>query len=574
MDPATELSALQREIAALREDNVRLQRTVEEVKSRLSEPEEIIRAIREGEVEALVVQEQGQEEIYAVQRYESVYRELVEHSLPYGVWLADAAGRLVYVSRQFLQWMETDLAEMREKGQFHFLPEEYRQRFAEHWEACRENGMPCTFEYTVKRSDGSERRIWTHGIRTQLYGGTPCWAGINLDVTEQRQIEGELREKARALEVADRRKDEFLALLGHELRNPMAVIQHGLHLIRETRGEEATFGQIMNAVTNQVTHLNRLVDDLLDIARINRGTVALRKQRVLLGTAVHNAIGAVRRLIESKNHQLSVSLPPVPIWLDADPTRLEQVLANLLNNAAKYTWPGGNIELSAVLEGERVAIHLKDSGVGISPDVLPNIFEPFVQAERGLDRSLGGLGIGLTVVRNLVELHGGSVEARSDGPDHGSEFIVRLPVAATGGTEVGDPGETGSEGPVSDASLRILLVEDSADLAQLLRMALAGWGHEIHVAHDGAGALATLRTHGADVVLLDIGLPEIDGYEVARRIRELQSDQQPLLVAVTGYGQERDRQRSEQAGFDHHLVKPVDLEQLRQILAERIPAAG
>jgi PAS domain S-box-containing protein len=561
----TALDDLRQQNEALREENARLQAVMAAVHDRLREPEEIIRAIREGEVDALVVSAQGEEEIYAVQRYAAVYRELVEESLPYGVWLADEHGKLIHVSQQFLEWAETDLEQMQEKGQFHFLPEDEQRIFAQRWQHCLATGEPCDFEYTMHRAGGSKRIIWTHGIRTSSHDGAPCWAGINLDVTEHRAVKEELRRKAEQLEEVDRRKDEFLALLGHELRNPLAVIHHGLHLLESSDCDPETFRKASQPMLNQMNHLRRLVDDLLDISRISRGTIELRKQHVELGTVVHNAIASVRAALEAEPKRLVLSLPQEPVFLEADPVRIEQVFANLLSNALKFTHATGLIEITATAQNGSVEIHVQDDGIGIAPETLAAVFDMFVRSDQALDRAQGGLGIGLSIVRNLVEMHGGEVTVHSDGPGKGSDFVVRLPISVRKADQSPPPEEERASAARKDR-VRVLMAEDSKELAGVLEMVLESWGYEVLVTHDGPSTLEASRVHAPDVLLLDVGLPGLDGYEVARRVRAHQGPQ-PLLVAVTGYGQQMDRARSSAAGFDYHLVKPADMAELQQILA-------
>ncbi len=425
----------------LRQVNARLRSALEEVQARLSEPEEIIRAIRQGEIDALVVQERGEEEIYSLQHYESVYRSMVEQCFPFGVWLADPDGRLLYVSPSFLDLIHTDLAAMRAGGQFYFLPQETRDALEGEWTRCRETGESLDVEYTVRFDDGSERSIWTRGVLTTAQGQLQHWVGVNIDVTERKEIKQELhrqaetlRRQAEALREADRRKDEFLALLGHELRNPLATIANGLHVLIRPDAELEGRRQIQEMMAKQVHHLTRLVDDLLDVNRITRGRIELQKRRVQLADAVAHAIESVRPLIEAQGHELTVSLAPGPLVVLADPTRLEQILVNVLNNAAKYTPPGGRIDLTTERDGEEAVIRVRDNGLGIPAELLPRVFDLFTQVERSLDRSQGGLGIGLTLVKELVEMHGGSVTAHSEGPDQGSEFVVRLPAPASAPT--------------------------------------------------------------------------------------------------------------------------------------------
>jgi CheY-like chemotaxis protein len=322
---------------------------------------------------------------------------------------------------------------------------------------------------------------------------------------------------------------------------------------------------VRDMMERQVMHLSRLVDDLLDVSRLTRGKIVIRKEVVELAGIIHAAVEAVRPLLEEHRHELSVSLPREPIQVEADPTRLEQVLTNLLNNAAKFTEPGGKIWLSVEEEEDCVIIRVRDTGIGIAPEMLPRVFDLFEQAERRLDRSRGGLGIGLTLVQRLVELHGGTVQVVSEGLEKGSEFALRLPYQrGTGFTPLGRRAE--------DRSLavprcrRVLVVDDKVDAAASTAMVLRMEGHDVRVAHDGPAALWEAQSDPPDVVLVDIAMPGMDGYEVARRLRQLPGMEQVLLVAVTGYGQPHDRHRSREAGFDQHLVKPVEPEVLLQLL--------
>jgi two-component system CheB/CheR fusion protein len=383
------------------------------------------------------------------------------------------------------------------------------------------------------------------------------------DVTKKRQMERQLQRRAKQLAQADRRKDEFLAMLGHELRNPLAPLKNATVLLRLKGTPDAE----VQVIDRQVGQLARLVDDLLDVARINRGKIKLQKETIELAAVVERAIEISRPLIAARRHELIEALPREPIYLEADPVRLAQVLANLLNNAAKYTEPGGRIRLRAERQGQQVVLRVRDNGVGIAPKMLPRVFDLFAQADRTLDRSQGGLGIGLTLVKRLVELHGGRVRAVSRGLGKGSEFVVRLPVLGT----PPPPGPAASVKPVRAGS-RILVVDDNADAAGTLALLLQVKGHEVSTAHDGPTALELARAYHPGVVFLDIGLPGMDGYEVARRLRG-QPDCPPcLLIALTGYGRDEDRRRGAEAGFDHYLVKPVDPEELQMLLARRQPS--
>ncbi len=417
----------------------------------------------------------------------------------------------------------------------------------------------------------------------------------------ERLVEALRQSEARVRELAetDARKNEFLAVLGHELRNPLAPIRNALRIMKHRGPDDPDHSWARDVVEHQLTQLKQLVDDLLEVSRVNSGKVRLDREPVDVATIVAFAVETSRPTIDSHRHRLSIALPPKPVIVEADPNRLAQVLTNLLNNAAKYTEDGGQIRLAVAREGDRVVLRVRDNGVGIPPEMLPRIFELFAQADQALDRSQGGLGLGLTLVRSLVELHGGSVEAHSEGTGRGSEFIVRLPVMPK-------PRARAKPGPTADAPLaspakiparrlkpvqpiqavaddarsrpvpgadvptrRVLVVDDSDTSAQSMAMILKLEGYEVQIAYDGQTALQLVRTFRPEVVLSDLGLPVFDGHELARRIR-----QDPdlsagivLLAAVTGHGEPEARRRSREAGFDQHLVKPIDPESVLALLA-------
>jgi signal transduction histidine kinase len=393
----------------------------------------------------------------------------------------------------------------------------------------------------------------------------------------ERLREEAAREKkiADTLKEIDRRKDEFLAMLAHELRNPLAPLLNAAHLVQASNSPEtlAAAGEI---IERQVRHMARLIDDLLDVSRINSGKIQLRKERVILTDVVKRAVESVDPLMRARRHELTVSLPPEPVRLNADPTRLEQVLSNLLNNAAKYTPEGGHIVLEVAPPTlAEVVLVVRDDGVGIPENMLERIFDLFAQLGRSLNStSQWGLGIGLALVRTLVGMHGGSVRAFSEGPGKGSRFVVRLPLTDKVSLKPEAPAHGSESAALNGAaepgeSLRVLVVDDSRDAAETLALLLRGLGHEVHTAYDGPSALEAAREQRPDVVLLDIGLPHMDGYEVATQLRQQPDTRAVLLVAMTGFGQEQDRQRSLAAGFDHHLVKPVDPVELQKLLARR-----
>lgn len=377
----------------------------------------------------------------------------------------------------------------------------------------------------------------------------------------------ELLAQREKLAEADRSKDEFLAMLSHELRNPLGALSNVVQVLHLHGANDSTCGQVHAILERQVQHMARLLDDLLDVSRITLGKIELHKEPVDLIVAVAHAIETTRPFIEARRHELEVSLPAEPVWLEADPTRLEQILINLLNNAAKYTEPGGHIWLTAEREGDEGVLRVRDSGVGISPELVRRVFDLFMQGDRSPDRSQGGLGIGLTLVRSLAEMHGGGVQVCSAGLGQGSEFAVRLPaMPARVDSMVSDARSVDPERETRTSRRRILVVDDNVDAAKMLAMLLEMWGHQVWVAHDGPAAIEVAMSYRPAVVLLDIGLPRMDGYELARRLRQQVGLSEAMLVALTGYGHEEARRRSQEAGFDHHLVKPIGSGELRRLL--------
>ncbi|HVS36775.1 MAG TPA: ATP-binding protein, partial [Gemmataceae bacterium] len=383
----------------------------------------------------------------------------------------------------------------------------------------------------------------------------------------------------RDIQEQDHRKTEFLAMLAHELRNPLAPIRNAVQILRRLNGEERAQRWANEVIDRQVGQLVRLVDDLLDVSRITRGKVTLRTEPVDAADAVAVAVETCRPLIDDRRHELSVALPPEPVWVSADPARLAQVLANLLNNAAKYTDSGGRIALTVEREGGEAIFRVRDNGVGIVAEMLSRVFDLFTQVERSLDRSEGGLGIGLTLVQRLVEMHGGTVHASSDGPGCGSEFVVRLPTIAAPArpspvyplvAEAGEGSTNGHHATPAAGALRILVVDDNRDAANTLGQLLEENGHTVRVAYDGLAALEAEEAFDPDAVVLDIGLPRLDGYEAARRMRARARRRPLLLVALTGYGQEENRLQAQTAGFDHHIVKPVDPDRLLQLFTTHL----
>jgi len=416
-----------------------------------------------------------------------------------------------------------------------------------------------------RRDDGAVRYIESvETVRANAQGETECVVGTNLDVTERKTAEIRLRQAVVALSDADRRKDEFLATLAHELRNPLAPIRNGLQLMKMTGVQSAALEQARSMMERQLTQMVRLIDDLMDVSRISRGNIELRKEHVPFTAVVGSAVEASRPLIERMGHELTVTFPQQPLVVDADMTRLAQVFQNLLNNAAKYSDPGGYIQLNVERQGSDVVVTVKDTGIGIAADQLPRIFEMFTQGDRSLEMSQGGLGIGLTLVKRLVEMHGGRVEAGSEGPGKGSEFVVRLPIVV----EASKPQESGGAAEHGvRSSHRILVVDDNRDGADSLAAMLKLMGNDTRTAYDGQEGVDAAGEFRPDVIVLDIGLPKLNGYEACRRIREQPGGKGVVLIAITGWGQDEDRRRSRVAGFDHHMVKPVDPQALMNLLA-------
>jgi PAS domain S-box-containing protein len=395
--------------------------------------------------------------------------------------------------------------------------------------------------------------------RGDIYGAV----SVSRDITERRRAEQQLQRLNLELSRADRRKDEFLATLAHELRNPLAPMRNVLEILRLKEFADPQLNWARDVFDRQLQHMTHLVDDLLEVSRITQGKLELRKQRLELARAMQSAMEAARPSVQASSHHLSVTLPAEPLYLDADPTRLSQMILNLLNNAAKYTPPGGRITLTAEREGDEAVIVVRDSGIGIPREHLNSVFEMFSQLAPALDRSQGGLGIGLALVRGLAELHGGTVAAFSGGPGTGSEFVIRLPLSTTLDTPAG-------EAPAESARanlLRVVIVDDNADAADSLAMVLELEGHEVRTAGDGLSGLRLIGEFEPQAVILDIGLPLMNGYDLARRSRVDHPEAGMLLIAVTGWGQQQDKQTAVAAGFDHHFTKPVDPQDLQRVLS-------
>jgi PAS domain S-box-containing protein len=488
-------------------------------------------------------------------RFTSLVKNLRDHS----VFTLDTQGRITSWNREAERILRyTEAEAVGQHFSIIFTPED------------QEAGVPAQ-ELATATSEGraeDERwharkggeRFWALGIVTPTQDASGAQTGyskILRDMTDRKRAEEALRQ-------ADKRKDEFLATLAHELRNPLAPIRNGLQLLKLTT-DPPTWHQAREMMERQLAQMVRIVDDLLDISRITRNKLELRKAPVELWAVVQSAVETARPQIEANGHTLTVTLPPQPIHLDADLTRLAQVFWNLLNNSAKYTEPGGRIALTAEFKGGEAIVTVRDNGIGVPAESLPNLFEIFSQVDRSLERAQGGLGIGLALVKGLTEAHGGTVEARSGGVGQGCTFIVRLPA-----TERRSPAIRSQEDATQPAPRgRILIVDDNRDGAASLAMLLTVMGNDTRTAHDGLEGVELAEAFRPDLIVLDIGLPKLNGYDACRRIREKVWAKDTLIVAATGWGQEEDRRRSKEAGFDRHLVKPVDAAELNRLLAER-----
>jgi len=426
-------------------------------------------------------------------------------------------------------------------------------------EECVYADRPYDIEYRVVSPEGELRWVRATGRTIYSADGNPLqFDGTAHDITDRKLAE-------EALKDADRRKDEFLATLAHELRNPLAPIRNSLHLLRLSGDLSPALTQVREIMERQVNHMVRLIDDLLDVSRISRGKIELRKESVELATIVATAVEANHQLIEGAGQQLALSLPAEPIYLDADPVRLAQIIGNLLNNAAKYTPSGGQIWLAAHVDAGQAVFSVRDNGLGISPEMLPRVFDMFAQLDSTISRSQGGLGIGLTLTKSFVEMHGGRIEARSDGPGLGSEFVVRLPLSNETKRRAPAPIAAAPSAPTL-RSLRVLIVDDAQAAGFVLGKLLEKMGQQVTTATDPFTALEIARRDRPEIVISDIGMPLMDGYQLAENLRREPGLEKVPLVALTGYGQESDKERAKNAGFDFHLVKPVSLEMLRDLL--------
>jgi PAS domain S-box-containing protein len=496
----------------------------------------------------------------ALEASERLYRAIGE-SINYGVWVCDAEGRNVYASDSLLQLIGMTAEEVAEFGWIKILHPDDVEDTVEAWKECVRTGGTWYREHRMLGVDGKYHAILAQGVPIRdATGEIQRWAGINLDISRLKSTE-------RALLEADRRKDEFLATLAHELRNPLAPIRNAVRILDSDAADVSQRKWGREVIARQVSRMSLLLDDLLDVSRITRGQLEIKKDYVELKGLVSVAVETARPLIDSKQHELFVNLPKEPITLEADPLRLSQVIGNLLTNAAKYTDPKGRIELEARVDDGELVIAIRDNGIGLPEEAIPGLFTMFSQVNFAIDRAEGGLGIGLALVKGLVALHGGRVEARSEGLGRGSEFIVRLPRDVLAASQAVADGAAVAEKGRKDVRARILVVDDNRDAAESLAMVLGFSGYDVSIAFNGLAALETGARERPRAAIIDIGMPGMSGHEVARRIRLEAWGQKAALIALTGWGQEHDKQAARASGFDEHMTKPVEPEHVARVLA-------
>jgi two-component system CheB/CheR fusion protein len=507
-------------------------------------------------------------DITAHHRAERRFRLAIE-SAPSGMVMIDPDGLIVLVNSQAEKLFGYQRQELIGQPVSVLVPERVRSKHetyrAGFFARPEARPMGAGRDLFGRRRDGTEfpLEIGLNPIETEE--GVFALSAI-VDITERKQLEQELRLRLEELATADRQKNEFLAMLGHELRNPLAPMRNALHLMKMPGVDEHVVQNAREIMERQVHHLVRLVDDLLDVSRIISGRIELRQDAIDVVDAARRAIETAQPAIDSQGHQLVVSFPSEPAWVEGDLVRLAQVVANLLTNAAKYTPQAGRIWLTVDSTDEDVFVSVRDRGIGIDAEFLPRVFDLFVQADSSLARSYGGLGIGLTLVKRLMTMHRGSVSASSAGIGHGSEFVVRLPLSKRGSVRA--PESNATQPRITDAlERRVLVVDDNVDAAKSTAAILELAGYSVRCEHDGRSALEAAKLYQPDVIVLDIGLPDMTGYEVAARLRAHPKFNRIPLVAVTGYGQEPDRRRAKEVGIDQHLTKPVDPETLRAFIA-------
>ncbi|MGK3992513.1 PAS domain S-box protein [Sorangium sp. So ce1024] len=501
----------------------------------------------------------------ALRESEARFRELAD-AMPQIVWTADPEGRIDYSSRQWCERTGAPVSEALGDGWISYLHPDDRERCLADWHRSIVTGEPYECEFRFGGVDREHRWYLCRAVPSRgPEGNIARWYGAAMDIHDQKCAETRLKE-------ADQRKDEFLAMLAHELRNPLGPIRNAVEILRRIAGQPPSLARACGVIDRQVSHMARLVDDLLDVSRVARGRIQLRKERCDLARLLRQTAEDYRSTLEASGLSLELALPAEPVWVSGDPTRLSQAISNVLHNANKFTDAGGRVTVTLSVTSERsAAIRVRDTGIGMEPAMLGRMFEPFSQADRSLDRSRGGLGLGLALVKGIVELHGGAVSAESAGTGRGTEIVLRLPLSH--GPELSIERAAPPSG-VDSRSLRILIIEDNQDAAETLQALLAMDGHRVDVALSGHAGVEAARSSRPDVILCDIGLPGgMDGYAVARALKGKGSEglSPSLMIALTGYGQEDDRRRALEAGFDLHVVKPFEPTSLSTLLARSRP---
>jgi PAS domain S-box-containing protein len=551
----------------LEEENERLRAELAAVRDRLREPEEILRAIRFGEVDGFVVSEGEREAVYHLRSADVLCRSIIEEMREAAIAI-DSAGIVLFCNKCFATLVGCGREEILSARVQRFVAPETRPRFRDLLDRA---GHGASEEIELLAVDGSRVPVAASVLLLAIESAT-VYGLVLHDLTRER-----LQER---LAIESRRKDEFLAILGHELRSPLDPIKNAIQFLQLSGPDQPDLRRAREVIARQVSHMTRLVDDLLDLGRIGQGKLELRLEEHTLQELVALAVETERPAIEARGHRLELRCETEPLPVQADPARLKQVLSNLLTNAAKFTPPGGEIEVSVERSGQDAAIRVRDNGMGIPRERLRWIFDLFAQLEGKPEGAIGGLGIGLSLVRRLVEMHGGTVEARSDGPGTGAEFVVRVPLPEARVAESSDSHSAQEARLIAMPAprplpRRVLLVDDNADSRDMLAQLLRLWGYELETAGDGPAALEIARAFHPDVVVMDIGLPGMDGYQLAVELRRIPELEGCTLIALTGHGDSDARRKSEAAGIDHHALKPAEVVELRSLLEwRRKPAAG
>jgi PAS domain S-box-containing protein len=547
---------------ALRRENEELRDRVKELGQALEEPLATVQAIREGLVDAVVVDRSEVPEVLTLESANELYLRLAQQAAKVGTWEWDVTTGRLNASPIFWQLLgeasppaQADLGFWERR-----IAADDREQFTAKLNKLRERGDEFAWEHRVAGMDGELRWLDTRGC---LLGSAERNArrvvGISLDITPRMRAEEKLR-------LADQHKTEFLATLAHELRNPLAPIQNALNILHAGNDATPSAYRLYEMMERQVAILVRLVDDLLEVSRISTGKIELRKEIVDLTAVINSAVETSRPLMDAGGHEVNLSVPPESLAVSVDPMRISQVLANLLNNATKYTKPGGKIWFTVNKAADSAQMSIRDNGVGIPGDMLPKIFDMFTQIDRDRKQAQGGLGIGLALAKNLIGMHGGAIEARSNGPGEGSEFLIRLPLAHKGAQSL-RMDSAHDQTRTLPSVRRVLVVDDNADAATSLGLLLETMGNDVQVAQDGPSALRLLHAYRPQVIFLDLGMPGMSGYEVAEKMREHPAFDDITLVALTGWGQDDDRRRTQQAGFDYHLVKPIGFASVKEVLS-------